>query len=58
MSEMNLPEQVLVRRRLQIFRDGDAPNERAPDLLEKEDRWVPDFIERLAQAIRNIGRRK
>jgi hypothetical protein len=54
---LNLPEQVLVRRRLQIFEDK-APEQPAPDLLEKEDRWVPDFVERLAQAIRNIGRRK
>jgi hypothetical protein len=56
MSEMNLPEQVLVRRRLQIFEDK-APEQRALD-LEKEDRWVPDFVERLARVIRKIGRRK
>jgi hypothetical protein len=54
---LTLPEQVLARRRRQIF-EGNAPEKRASDLLEKEDRWVPDFIERLAQAIRNIGRRK
>ena len=55
--KLTLPERVLVRRRPQILEDG-APEKRAPDLLEKEDRWVPDFVERLAQAIRKIGRRK
>jgi hypothetical protein len=54
---LNLPEQVLFRRRLQIFEDK-APEQRVLDLLEKEDRWVPNFVERLARVIRKIGRRK
>jgi hypothetical protein len=54
---LNFPEQALVRRRLQILEDK-APEQRVLDLLEKEDRWVPDFVERLAQAIRKFGRRK
>ena len=55
--KLTLPEQVLMRRRPQILGEG-APEKRAPDFLEKEDRWVPDFVERLARAIRKIGRRK
>jgi hypothetical protein len=40
---------------------GDASHElpdRAPNDLEKEDRWVSDFIERLHYAIEDIGRKK
>jgi hypothetical protein len=55
---MTLPEQILVRRRLQILGHGAAPEKRALDLLEKDDRWVTDFMERFAKIIRNIGRRK
>jgi hypothetical protein len=53
--EMPLPEQVLMRRRLQVL--GDDQVEHAADSPEK-DRWVKDFIHRLARAIRNIGRRQ
>ena len=54
---MTLPEQVLVRRRLQMLEDK-APEQRALDLLESDHRWVADFVERLARAIRDIGGRK
>jgi hypothetical protein len=53
---MPLPEQVLMRRRLQVLGDDRA---RAPlDRLETEDRWLTHFIDRLARVIRNIGRRQ
>ena len=55
---MPLPEQVLVRRRLQIRGNGAATEKRALDLLEQEDRWVTDFMERLARIVRNISRRR
>ena len=43
---MTLPEQVLMRRRLQVLGDDRA---HAPlDRLKKEDRWVTAFLERLA----------
>ncbi len=42
---MILPEQSLAKRRLQILGDEAAPEKRALDLLEKEDRWLRDFIE-------------
>jgi hypothetical protein len=54
---MTLPEQVLVRRRLQILEDK-AQEQRAPDLPESDHHWVADFVERLARAIRDIGGRK
>jgi hypothetical protein len=57
MSEMTLPEQVLVRRRLQMLEDK-APEQRALDLLESDHRWVAEFVERLARVVRDIGSRK
>ena len=54
---MTLPEQVLVRRRLQMSEDN-APKQRALDLADSDHRWVADFVGRLAQAIRDIGSRK
>lgn len=51
-------EQVLARRRLQVLDDQvrlDAPTR---DLHEAEDRWISDFIRKLAGVIGNIGRRK
>jgi hypothetical protein len=51
---MPLPEQVLMKRRLRVL--GDDQFEHAVDGVEKEDRWVTDFIKRLSRAIRNLGR--
>ena len=48
------PDQILTKRRLQIF-DGEARERRLIDAVEKEDRWVKEFIGRLATAIREIG---
>jgi len=53
---MTLPEQVLMRRRLQVLGDDQAVH--TLDGPEKEDRWVTDFIQRFARAIRNIGSRQ
>jgi hypothetical protein len=53
LSEIS-PHQFLTKRRLQIF-DDEARERRLLDAVEKEDRWVKEFIGRLATAIREIG---
>ena len=49
-------ENVLVRRRLQIFSKG---AEEKPELDSLgHDVWLTEFIERLTDVIRNMGRKK
>jgi hypothetical protein len=57
---MTLPEQVLLKRRLQIrddeTRDGDGFDARAHDDGRAcEDSWVNHFVARLTALIRDIG---
>jgi hypothetical protein len=51
-------EQVLERRRLLILDDQVRLDPLTRDLDENEDRWINDFISKLAGVIGNIGRRK
>ena len=51
---MTTPEQILLRRRRQIF--DDKTLEQADP--EREAAWVNDFIARLTGALRNIGGKK
>jgi hypothetical protein len=51
-------EQVLARRRLQVLDDQVRLDALTCDLHEDEDRWISDFIRKLAGVIGNIGRGK
>jgi hypothetical protein len=51
---MPYPENVLVRRRSQIFTEAEAKTELDP----VDDGWLAGFIERLARVIRKMGGKK
>jgi hypothetical protein len=55
---MIIAEQVLEGRRLQILDDRVRLDALTRDLHDDEDRWISEFIGKLAGVIGNIGRRK
>jgi hypothetical protein len=55
---MIVAEQVPARLRLQILDDQVRLDALTRDLREDEDRWISDFIRKLAGVIGNLGRRK
>jgi hypothetical protein len=53
-NHMTTPEQVLVRRRLQILEDEGI--QRMLDTLEQEDAWVKGFVSRFTEVLRKFGK--
>ena len=53
---MTLPEQILARRRPQIFELG--PADHVPDPPEQEKGRVPDIVKRLVRIMRRIAPQK
>lgn len=55
---MIIAKQIFARRRLQVLDDQVRLDALTRDLHEDENRWISDFIAKLAGVIGNIGRRK
>jgi hypothetical protein len=60
---MTYPEQALLKRRRQILDDetGDSRNFNTPpqdNTWARETAWAKNFVSRLAEVVRSMGRRK